>query len=433
MANGAGENDDVRPGDVEIIKVWLYSDDGTRQYNLIKQVTKIDIYESILTPCIYGELMINDSNDLLRQFPILTEEYVEIEFKLPNAEVSSFYKLHVKAIENLKAQPQQKTKTYKLTLVSMEMLRNAETRVDKRFGGYRDKNGVLHGAETHHSILEIIRDYLKSEKPYDYEVAKGIDEVLVTRIQPFRAIDLLRRRAVSKQYYSSSYCFFENKRGYVFSTLERLFFMGKDVIGDKVFWTDTNVENDVAQNKFRNIIGYKQDQFADSINRIHQGGFYNRVGVLDIVTGKYTTVEYDDKKEQDKFKSVEGPSIGQDTSWYTNEHSKTTAKTLMMVQDTSRAESFVPEKMAVLQAYSQKIVQNLVKVHLWGDNLITAGDVIKCYFPSATGTTEENKKEDRLASGNYLISKVRHMIQNGGKPRYTMACELIKGGMFESV
>lgn len=423
---------DVKPGDVEIVKIWLYSDDGQREYNLAQQVTKIDIYESILTPCIYGEIMINDSNDLLRQFPILTEEYVEIEFKLPNAEVSSFYKLHVKAIEDLKAQPQQKTKTYKLSLVSMEMVNNAKTRVDKRFGGYKDKKGVLHGSEIHHAVQEIIRDYLKSEKPYDFEVTKGIDELLVTRIQPFRAIDLMRRRAISRKYYSSSFCFFENKRGYVFSTLERLFFMGKDIIGDKIFWTDTNTGNDVAQNKFRNIIGHKQVQFADSISRINQGGFFNRVGVLDIVTGKYKTIEYDDSKDQDKFKSIEGPAIGQNSSWYTNEHTDKTAKTLFMLQDTSRAESFVPEKVAILQSYAQKITQNLVQVHLWGDNLITAGDVIKCYFPSATGTTEKDKKEDRLASGNYLIAKMRHMIQNGNQPKYTMSCELIKGGMFEA-
>ena len=142
--------------------------------------------------------------------------------------------------------------------------------------------------------------------------------------------------------------------------------------------------------------------------------------------------EYDDSKDQDKFKTVEGKSVGQNSSSFTKKHSKSTAKNLMMVGDGSRSETLLTEKMASLQAYTQKITQNLVGIHIWGDNLITVGDVIECRFPSATGTTETDHKEDRLSSGKFLVSKVRHILQNGqGKQKYTMSCELVKGTMFE--
>jgi hypothetical protein len=428
----ADNNNIFKPGDVEITKVWLYSDDGNRNYDLIQQVVSIDIYESIMSPIIYADVFINDSNDLLRQFPILTEEYVEIEFKLPNSEDVSSYKLHVKEIKNVRANDQQKSKSYTLSLVSMELLDNVSTIIYKRYGGYKDKSGVAHGTEIHTAIQSILAEYLGTEKKFEYEQTKGIDEILITREKPFAAIDQLRRRALSKQYQSHSFMFFENKHGFVLSTMERLFDKGKDTIGDRTFWTDTNTANEVTQNMYRNIIGYKQIQSADSIGRISQGGLRTGVGKLDVMTGEYLITEYDDSKDQDKFKTVEGKSIGQNSSSFTRKHSKGTAKNLLMIGDGSRSETELPEKMASLQAYTQKITQNLVGIHIWGDNLITVGDVIECRLPSATGTTQTDHKEDRLSSGKFLVSKVRHILLNGqGKQKYTMSCELVKGTLFE--
>ena len=428
----ADNNNIFKPGDVEITKIWLYSDDGNRDYNLIQQVVSIDIYESLMSPIIYADVLINDSNDLLRQFPILTEEYVEIEFKLPNSEDASSYKLHVKEIKNVRVNEQQKSKSYTLSLVSMELLDDASTTIYKRYGGYKDKGGVAHGAEIHTAIQSILTEYLGTEKKFEFEQTKGIDEILITREKPFAAIDKLRRRALSKQYESHSFMFFENKHGYVLSTMERLFDKGKDTVGDRTFWTDTNTANDVTQNMYRNIIGYKQIQSADSIGRISQGGLRTRVGKLDVMTGEYLITEYDDSKDQDKFKTVEGKSIGLNTSSFTRKHSQETTKNLLMIGDGSRSETELPEKMASLQAYTQKVTQNLVGIHIWGDNLITVGDVIECRFPSATGTTQTDHKEDRLSSGKFLVSKVRHILLNGqGKQRYTMACELVKGTLFE--
>jgi hypothetical protein len=183
---------------------------------------------------------------------------------------------------------------------------------------------------------------------------------------------------------------------------------------------------------YRNIIGYQQIQSADSIGRISQGGLKTGVGRLDVMTGEYLITEYDDSKDQDKFKTVEGKPIGQNSSSFTRKHSKGTAKNLLMLGDGSRSETELAEKMASLQAYTQKITQNLVRIHIWGDNLITVGDVIECRLPSATGTTQTDHKEDRLSSGKFLVSKVRHILLNGqGKQRYTMSCELVKGTLFE--
>lgn len=421
-----------KPGDVEIVKLMLHSDDGQRSYDLSHQAQFIDIYESVTSPIIYGEINIQDSNDLLRQFPILTEEYIELSYKLPGYEYVTEFKLHVKEIVGLNIHPQQKTKSYTLTLCSMEMVENAKSRVDKNIGGSQSSSSVQQGVEIDKAVEAIVTESLKSKKKFNAEPTKGIDQVLITRVQPFRAIDGLRRRAVSKKYQSSAYCFFENQKGYWFTTLEKLFVDGRDKIGDKIFFTDTVASKDVAQNQFRNIIGYKQLHFADSINKINSGGFRNNVGYFDLVTGDYRVVEYKDDVAQDNFQATDGGStIGQNTSKYTKEHTNKTAKTLLVPHDSSRPESDIAEKLSLLQAYTYKLTHNIIHIYTWGDNNITAGNIIECHLPAATGTTDANKTEDRLSSGKFLVAKVRHIIQLGSKPMYNLSMELIKSGMFE--
>ena len=424
---------DVHPGDIVIEKLMLHSDDGQRSFDLKEHAVALDIYESIMSPIIFAKLHILDAIDLVREFPIIAEEYIDIEFKLPNSEKSTSYKLHVKSVDNMETLPQQTAKAYILSLTSMELVEDAKQRVDGRPAGVRDGNNVLKGKPTHEAIGTILTEYLNTEKKYSFEPTKGLDEISISRVKPFVAIDQLRRRCISNQYESHSFCFFENQRGYVLSTLERLFDEGRKVIGDKVFWTDTDTQSDVTQNMFRNIIGYRQIQFADSIDKINQGGFKNNVGVFDITSKSYKKIEYNDSEKNSSFKTVEGQALDQNSSQYVNKHSKTTSKTLFMLKDGARAELDLPEKISHLIAYTQKIVQNLVHIHVWGDNLLTAGDVIRCQFPKSWGMSDKSNSEDRLSSNNFLVSKLAHhiTINSGARPIYTISMELIKGGILE--
>jgi hypothetical protein len=409
--------DQFKPGNVDIKKLHLYSDDGTRGYPLNEQCKHIDIYESILSPVIYAEFIIMDSIDLLRNFPLLGEEYIEIEFALPKSNTITSYKLHVKRIQSLIVNDQQNIKKYKISAVSEELLEDVKIRVDRKFV-----------SEISGSIPKIVTEYLKSKKKLVVEPTRGIDDVLVNKLTPFKAIDMLRRRAISKSHQSSSYVFFENKYGYTFATLEYLFDSNKVKTGDKVFFFDSNVSESELTNKYRNIIAYRQISFADSVDKIQHGGLNTKVGVLDMVTGGYKIVNYTNNLGQDGFAKIDSGTVNQNTSRFENTHGKTTAVTMLVPFDSSRNESFLPEKQSILQAYVQKLTQNIVHIFIWGDDQITAGDVIRCNFPEAVGTTGD-VRVDRLSSGNFLVAKVRHIIELGAKPLYTQSLELLKPGM----
>ena len=410
-----------RPGDVEVLSLMLHSDDGSREYDLRQVVRSMDIYESIMSPIIVARLDIQDSFDLLRSFPIITEEYVEFSFRLDGETNPTNLRLHVKEVLDVRINEQQTMKTYTLTLVSQELLDNASRYVNQRFT-----------AEISSSVREILERTLQTTKPMNIEPTKGIDNVLITRQQPLRAIDQLRRRAVSRKYASSSYAFFENKHGINFVTLEGLFDQGaRNGVGDKVFFADSNVNDNSLKSTFRNMIAYHQVQFADSIDKIQQGGLNNKVAVMDFKTGGYRVLNFNETQSGDVFKSVNKEPVGQNSSYYTSKHSRTSGKTMLVPYDSSRNALELPEKVSRMQAYTQRIAQNIIQIFIWGDNEITAGDVIEVHFPSAKGTTDTGSRTDRLSSGKFLVAKLRHMFTFGAKPVYTQSCELINGEMFE--
>lgn len=410
-----------RPGDVEILNIVLRSDDGSREFDLRQVVRSMDIYESIMSPIIYARLDIQDSFDLLRSFPIITEEHVDMSFRLDGQSPVTELKLHVKEVLDVRTTEQLTMKTYTLTLVSQELLESASRHVNRRFS-----------SEISSSVREILEQDLRTQKAVNIEDTKGIDNVLITRQQPLRAIDQLRRRAVSRRYASSSYTFFENRHGLNFVTLEGLFDAGSNKVDDKIFFSDSNVNDNALKSTFRNMIAYHQVQFADSIETIQQGGMNNKVAVIDFNTGGYRVLNYNNENDG-AFKTMNKGASGQNTSFFQNKHGRTTGKVLLVPYDSSRQALEIPEKVSRMQAYTQRISQNITHIFIWGDNQITAGDVIECNFPSASSLNDGRSKIDRLSSGKFLVSKLRHMFTFGAKPVYTQSCELINGEMFESV
>ena len=414
----------VQPGDIELIDIILMSENRDRQYSLMKQCTGIDIYESIMSPTIFCELRIADSIGLLQSFPILAEEYVRIQFKTPkNKGEPASYLFRINQIKDKTVNDSNKLITYTLQLVSAELIRNSSRLVTKKCD---DNIGTI--------IKQIMKEELMTEKPVNVDITSGIETVLITRMQPLKAIDFLRQRAVSIDYQSSSFCFFENRKGFNFTSIERMIDEGSKYVkdSDKVFFFDTSRKDSIENVTMRNIIAYNQLQFTDTISQVSSGGLNNQVQSFDLITGNLKRVTYTDNIGADKFKQSSSTSSGNKTTSFTRQHGESTTVTRIVPIRTDKPQLQIPEKLSKLQGYAQKISQNIVQIHIYGDSDITVGDMIQCSFPAGVDS-KDTTGVSRLDSGNYLVAKVRHMILNGDRPQYTMALELIKGDLQEVV
>lgn len=419
-----GADVDTVPGDVDI-RITLMSQDGQRKYNLISQCTGVEIYESITSPAMFAELFISDSMGLYQSFPLIGEEFVLIELKSPDKTglKSARYLFRADEIRDKKVGENNKNVTYTIPLYSAELIDNAKVYVNKT---YEDS--------VNNIVKNIFEEYIKSEKPIKIDDTTGVEKVTITRLQPFRAIDFLRRRSISNKYLSSSFVFYENRDGYNFTTIEKLLFEGSKKIGfgsDKRFFFDTARKENIKDVTNRNIIAYNQITNGSQLSQIQTGGFTSIQQTYDIISGGIRRVSYTDNVGGDKFKLGSDSAASKNTTDFVRQHGKTTAVVNIKPTAGDRPEMNIGESMVSRRAFANKVAQNITQIHIYGDTELSIGDVIKCDLPAAIDAND-NKGKSRLDSGNYLVSKLRHMITIGDRPQHTMSLELIRGFLEET-
>lgn len=82
-------NDEIlqSPGDVRIKRLILVSAVG-KFINVLDYLVELNIYESIFKPGLSGTLTLGDSRNLIKDFPILGEELLIVEFTTPGTAIS---------------------------------------------------------------------------------------------------------------------------------------------------------------------------------------------------------------------------------------------------------------------------------------------------------------------------------------------------------
>jgi hypothetical protein len=399
---------DIIPGDVIIEKINLISSDGSRTVTIKPQAKFISVYESVMSPTLYGEILMADSIDLHRGFPIIGEEKVEIEFYTPTLKPINI-KMNVFAVENLNVTADGKKKTYTLRLCSEEVLTNAKMLINRKLV-----------KENYNNIQDILKSDLQTKKDIRLSVSKGVDEQLITNITPFEAIDKLRLRSVSMKYLSSSYCFFEDRWGYRFVSLEEMIDNNRTRTTQKHFVYDSsNIVTDVRKCTARHIIGWLPLKQNNTVDKIQSGSLNVKVQRIDLVTG--------DVKEfisgNEDFATT-GKSASAGTSAFNQQYGQTTSRTFLVPYNSAGNELFIAEKIGPLHSFVDKVTQNLVHAHIYGDSDIYLGDLVGATVVTGSALTEGGSF-NKAAETNYLVTKIRHMIINGDRPQYTQSLELV--------
>jgi hypothetical protein len=415
---------DYQPGDVTLTDIVLMSEGQDRVYSLMKQCVGFDIYESIMSPVMFAEVVISDSMGLLQSFPIIGEEYIKISFSTPKLKgAPATFLFRVNSVKDKKVTESTNKITYTLQCVSAELIHNSKQLVNIKESNTADN-----------IIKRIFEEFLPSQKQLNIASTSGILDVLITRYAPLQAIDYVRQKAISSRYESSSFCFYENRNGFNFVTIEQLMEQGAKTIeagnSDKIFFFDASRKDNAKNVTTRNIIAYNQIQFGDTISQIKSGGLNNQVQQFDLITGDVTKVTYTDNEGADRFKSSSSSGASGKTTSFTSNHGRSTTVATVFPMRSDKPEIDMAGKMAKVRAFAQKLSQNIIQIHIYGDSTINIGDMIECRLPAGSDA-KSIAGESRLDSGNYLVAKVRHIVLNSDRPQYTQALELIKTDLQE--
>jgi len=412
--------DSVSPGDIAVTTFTISSDRGS--LDLTSSFSSASIYESIFTPGIVADITVLDTDDLLGKMKLFGDESVTINFTTPGGTTAN-YKLAVHKLEEVKTVTSSlKSKSYVIKLVSEESHYAKNNYVQKNFN-----------TQISSMVKTIVKDYLHSSKKVDAEDTKGTQKILISHQNPYKAIDMVRRRAISSENKSSLFVFFETRSGsdqiFKFSTIEKLF-KGSAV---KSFKQSDAVSTDIS-NKFDNqIIALEVPTQFNASDRIATGG------EVKVSRFNFQTHQYISEKKTPKLTDyTSGGSGDPNSSTFTSKYRQAGAganpNLLLIGEDTSkRANTHIPTNTADQQAYIASLMQNSVKMRVPGDLNIKAGDVINADIPNKKSTTD-NSANDPILSGKFLVSRIHHEIgPKGETPRYTCVIECLKGNTEQGV
>jgi hypothetical protein len=409
--------DGYNPGDIIIDTLSVSSSRGT--LDLAASFVSSSIYESIFTPGIIGDIVVLDTDDQLGQLKLSGDETVQMSFKAPGGE-SANYTFALHALDDLKSTGSQKSKMYTLKVVSEEAFHAKTNYIQKSY------NSTISDM-----VKDIHKNYMKSQKPLDVEETKGKQKIIIGHHNPFKAADVVRRRGISSENKSSAFLFFETRSGgnqtFKFTTIEKLF--KGDIV--KNFQQSDAINSSIMNKTDNNIISYEVPKQFSATDRIETGG-KRRVTTFDIRTHTYKTKDI----TTDSTQYTTGGNGSYDSSTFKSKYfdgAKIPPQAMIPVDTSQRPVTNIPEQTADQQSFLASLMQNAMKIRVYGDANLKAGDMVNAAIPNKLSTTN-NSDTDPLLSGKFLVSRIHHEIGGAAeRPRYTCIMELLKGNLEKGV
>lgn len=411
-----------RPGDIKIHSMTLWSMDRSRSVsNMTKLVKNIKLYESIMNPVMTAVFTISDGIGLAESFPLIGEEYIEMDIETPGMDEVFTMRFDVIEIRDKKQITDGKASAYNLYCTSKEFRKNVKPLHEV----YPDANPI--------EIIQKILPSMKTDK--EFSAGEGVYAKVdfdLTGLRPLQAIDKVRLLTRNIKEQSSAFCFFENKYGFNFYSVEQLFKSGKTKIGDKVFFFDSHPNQSIYENNFRNIIGMSRLSDSSVMKGLFGGQLNAKMKTFDMLTGEVADKNYKDSESSAGFVYADDDDAPLRSSSGQVEDGEEPSAYLMNLIDSSKSDPNIQEMIMERSSYVHKIVQQLYRIEIYGDLAINAGDVIEVQIPTSSGLTKGGDKEptDKRYSGNFMVSRlVSNISLMGPKHIHSMTCELIKGNL----
>ena len=444
------END--RPGAFKLSDVNLVSyTTGTtgilKRLNIKNLITEINIYESLEGTFLSGDMVLTDATNTIEQFPLTGYERLEFIFTSPNTTNGynfSVFNGHPMFVYSLRHRQSINltTQMYVLKFISLEAIRDQQTRIPKAFTGSIDQ-----------MISDVCFNYLNTKKNVLVEETKDNHKFVSPLVKPSVFISTLKNNARSKNYENSGFVFYENATGFNFKSYEGLF-CKKDgtprpikahyafrVKNTKVMGEEGKVESDL-----QSVESWKIASQYDTLKNTAYGAYASRLITHDIFNKKFEEHDFNYHLEYIKQNHLEQDAKGgkrDDNSilplfnydkgdTFSSKH-----EGALFVQSQTKKihnDYELPEQKDILQKrISQQMAINslMIEITVPGITEVRVGDIVSFTLPDYKRTPDNDiEAKDKYISGRYLVNSVRHHVSNINK-RHTMVMELVKDSFNE--
>jgi hypothetical protein len=419
---------------------------GPFSVELIDIIEEISLFEDIMSPFLTGELVINDSTNILLNLPVLGQEILEMNYQTPysDSKVNRFFYIY-KVSEPIITEKKQ---LYKLHFVSYEATKNISTSISKAFKG-----------NSTNIIKQIYEEFLKvdNKKPIRTLDSSDALKFVCPNWSPVKAINWVTNRAISRNSREAGFFFFETVDGFNFYDLEYLMNKGFNRPFTDILAEQTDEKNGQPQGpetapgfyvrpgnirkhqngefptagpkdtaeEYKQVIDFSIEDKIDFLKDVQDGALGNTLIVHDIRTKRITKYQYDYIADFEKFTHIEGSKI------YSDKVQGKFYNSFVNVMP-MHSRNFLDENHNYVNDWYQPRLLtrnklNAIKIsnfQINGHVNLNAGALVYFRFPQAQSSTDNaSPPEDKYFKGYYLVTACRHVFQ---QDKHTIYMELVK-------
>lgn len=420
-------------------------------------IVELNYFEDMFSNCISGSIIINDSSSYHQLYSWCGDEYLILSFSRPDNPnpVNKIFRVY--SISNRRT-TKDTNENYILNFCSEELFLSQRIRVSKTYKSKR--------------ISDIVKDiaftYLKID-PNEFpdsniEDTFGSYDITIPNLKPLQAINWLCNLAISNKLpknklSGASYLFWQTKNGYYFKSILGLFndigggygssFYSGYVNGG-FYWygmknvglsslKGANMSNSNQLDDRQQIISYKNLNTYDSLENARKSVFSNKLVSLDYLTRTYRENIFDYNEYFNNYLSsnIQGYK-GQNNSLpimsnFKDRFGKTHneyPEAIIKISPTTTGQNlndYIKKNQPDIKDYNveytipYRIAQlgllgmNRYKLVIPGDPNITVGKIIDIKMPQTAQDDKGNQNMDRFLSGKYLVTCVRHMLNQNNE------------------
>ena len=418
------------------------TEDGVNIQNL---VIEMNIYEGIHKNSVAGTLVLLDSINLIGNLPIQGTERLSFKLSTPGAHEQGHivdcseetgYPMHVYKLTD-KKQLNEGTCSYILHFCSREFLRNLRTRVSEAFEGTMDE-----------MVTKILsdKDYLDSKKTLFYQKTRNSDKIVVPNLRPFKAIEMLSKRALSDQTESQSagYHFYETTKGFHFRSFESMCVnsngMPRQVKQEFNYMPTLNTSLELTgltptkggqpidkiEHDLTSVEDYRFiNNFHDVALNTSLGTYGHRVITHNLYNKSYKVSDYHYHNNFNQTKHTDGPNPpivetpvdfdNKSVSDYPESRVSVMPTTQFSHDEDTGSYGIDVEQDGITEAarVSQRnavAAGTKLKLTIKGQSYLQVGDVIQFNILSVESKVNSEGKLDPHFSGRYIIENMRHRV-----------------------
>lgn len=405
-------------GDVSIEKIRITTSKGF-YLDVTAQTIAIQYYEDIFAPFITGSIILKESFDMMNLFPLIGEEYLDIQIITPTlsddkAIRGTYYIYKMTDKEALG----DKSSVYQLHFISVEAIVDMNKKVSGVFGD---------------RVSELVKRFVKertngleSKKDIFIEQTSNSTKYVSNFWSPAKNLVYLTEQAAN-QNNTPSYVFFENRDGFYFVSLDTLYTANvyQEFTYDK-YTRDSDGEGGDIKNvdaDYKRISTISIPTHYDYIDRVNSGMLASKLVTFDVTTKKYTSKNYNMFSRHDKQKHLNKNSVNTDSVPF-----RANAAIILGTKMYGNFNGFgdVTNTKILQERISTLKLAESSKLHITvpGRTDYTVGQKMAIYLNRMEPIT--SKKEDTLdkvLSGYYILAAVNHYID---RDKHECHMELIR-------